>query len=180
MRRAAAKRRRVMFNVMDRFIARLRRNGLPMVVNFQYHPKIIHLHLMGKAPFFHRRHHLHRYKIPWFRYKKFQHLRPQARPRWCPRWMWREVEGHLKHPRGFVRAKAKRASAAARLDEQDYYDYDGQALDEVDDRGLDDDDFEDELPFMMPLVLLQSVTSLRSHNYYGTLVSIADEQTDRV
>merc|ERR1719162_2095414 len=123
---------------MDRFLSHLRgrlprhrRGASPRVLNLQYHPSIIHLHLMGHTPFFHRRHHLHRYRIPWRKYRRFQHLRPGTRPRWCPRWMWREVEGHLKHPRGFEQRKA---TASARLDEQDYYDYDGEALDEVDAR----------------------------------------------
>merc|ERR1712228_279281 len=143
-----------MSSLMDEFMSKplrmaMHNKGSPLHLQFQYHPSILHLHILGKYPFFNRKHHLHRYKIPWFRYKQYAHLRPNQRPKWCPRWIWREIEGHVKRPRGLKHHKA----SAAHFDEYDYYNYDGQAIDNLDDENEGDDNFfDDELPFITPLI----------------------------
>ena len=72
-----------LLNMMDHFMAGpiglAHQRKLPVQIKFQYHPSIVHLHIMGKYPFFNRRHHMHRFRIPWFKYKKYQHLRPNNR-----------------------------------------------------------------------------------------------------
>eukprot|EP01084_Bolivina_argentea_P084683 153104_1 len=145
-----------LLNVMDEFMSRPLRHVMmghhnQMNMRVQYHPSIVHLHIMGRHPFFHRKRHLHRYKIPWFRYRRYQHLRPNKRPHWCPRWIWREVNGHLKKPKGFEHNKASEKGKAARLDETNYYEYDGDMTDRMDEMN-DEDSFEEELPFLAPLI----------------------------
>merc|ERR1719361_835466 len=132
----------------------------PIHLKVQDHPSIVHLHIMSHFPHFHRRHHLHRYRIPWFKYRKYQHLRPNQRPKWCPRWIWREVTGHLKRPRGFQRNRATlNGRSDANMDASDYYAYDENIMDQIED-AMDEtvDNFEDELPFMVPL--LQATSNL--------------------
>ena len=99
-----SRKKRKLLNLMDTFLAGpmeiAKKGKLPINVRLLYHPSIVHLHIMSKFPFFHRRFHLHRYKVPWFKYRRYQHLRPNIKPKWLPRWIWRELEGHLKRPRG--------------------------------------------------------------------------------
>ena len=66
----------------------------PLKIEFHYKPHIEHLHVVGGIPFFHRRHHNRRYKIPWMKYARYEHLRPKKRPNWLPLWMWREIGAH--------------------------------------------------------------------------------------
>jgi len=118
-------------------------------------PSIVHLQIMSHFPHFHRRHHLHRYRIPWWKYRKYGHLRPNHRPKWCPRWIWREVVAHLRRPPGFrrnVQSRGKDADAVSAMD-GDYYEYDENAMDRIESALTEDDDhFDDELPFMVPLI----------------------------
>jgi len=124
----------------------------PVHVQFQFRPSIVHLHIMGKYPFFRRRHHMHRYRIPWFAYRRYQHLRPTVRPAWCPPWIWREIDMHLKRPQGFVQVHKNSVPSGSHLDEDDYYQYDAHMLDALNDNDEIDDDFDDELPFLSPLL----------------------------
>merc|ERR1719334_2884655 len=129
-------------------------NG-PIHLKVLDHPSIVHLHIMSHFPHFHRRHHLHRYRIPWFKYRRYQHLRPNQRPPWCPRWIWREVTGHMTRPRGFKHnghRDGKKEDDAMESEFGDYYQYDENVMDRIEDAMADDDDFEDELPFMVPLI----------------------------
>ena len=77
----------------------------PLHIEFHYKPHIQHLHVIGGLPFFHRRLHKKRYKVPWYEYSRYH--RPQIRPSWLPVWMWHEIGAHTHtDPRKMQRMEA--------------------------------------------------------------------------
>merc|ERR1711879_40799 len=69
----------------------------PLHIEFHYRPHIQQLHVVGGFPYFHRRSHRKKYQIPWYKYARYEHLRPGERPKWLPKWMWNEIGAHTHH-----------------------------------------------------------------------------------
>ena len=69
----------------------------PLHIEFHYRPHIQHLHVVGGFPYFHRRAHRRKYQIPWYKYSRYEGLRPEERPKWMPLWMWQEIGAHTQH-----------------------------------------------------------------------------------